>query len=55
MFEMDGETCIAPVPELDDWAEALKLAAEWDAAATRSRAAPDESPTTDRSLGRPPC
>ena len=52
MFEMDGETCIASMPELDDWAEALKLAAEWDAADARAMSAPDDSPTTD-SLYRP--
>jgi len=55
VFEMDGETCIAPVPELDDWAEALKLAAEWDAAATRSRAAPDESAAADRPIDSSSC
>ena len=44
---MDGETCICPVRILDGWAEALELAAEWDAEAARATDAPDEPPTTD--------
>ena len=48
---MDGETCIAPVPEVDDWAEALKLAAEWDAAAARATQASDQLPPGDRRSG----
>ena len=48
MFEMDGETCIAPAPELDDWADALKLAAEWDAAAARSMPESEATPAADR-------
>ena len=53
MLEMDGETCIAPVPEVDDWAEAQKLAAEWDAAAARATHASDESPPADHPPGPP--
>jgi hypothetical protein len=45
---MDGESCIAPVPELDDWSEALELAAEWDAAAARALQSSDESLIPDR-------
>ena len=46
---MDGESCICPVRVLDDWAEALKLAAEWDAAARSADAeATDEPPAAGR-------
>jgi hypothetical protein len=55
VFEMDGETCIAPVPELDDWVEALKLAAEWDAAAARAAQPSGEPPSTDHLRGRTDC
>ena len=55
MFEMDGETCIAPVPELDDWAEALKLAAEWDAAAARAMPESNEPPSAERLLDPSAC
>ena len=41
---MDGETCIAPLPELNDWAEALALAAKWDAAARAMHAANEPDP-----------
>jgi hypothetical protein len=45
---MDGNPCWYPTPALDDWSEALKLAAEWDAAAARAATATHEPPPTDR-------
>jgi hypothetical protein len=46
------DTCTEPAPALDDWAEAVKLASEMDAAAAaRARQESDEAPGADRLLG----
>jgi hypothetical protein len=40
--------CTDPAPTLDDWAEALKLAAEMDAAARETASAAHDPPRAER-------
>jgi hypothetical protein len=48
-------SCTDTAPILDDWAEAVQLAAAWDAAAARVMQQADEAPAAVRPPDPPGC